>query len=297
MTGASALGVFGTPTLTLAALETFAHGLDHPEGIAVTPDGTVFVGGEAGQLYRIDADGNFAEVATTGGFLLGLASDADGRLYACDTANHCVWRIDLAAPGEAAPEVYSAGVPGRAFVTPNWPCFDGDGNLYVSDSGTWKSADGSILVVRPGGRTELWTDETRNFPNGMALSPDGSRLYVLESTPGALVEFAIRPDGSAGPRRLLVELAGAVPDGVAPTTDGSLVIACYRPDTVLRWHPDLGLQVLASDPEGTVLAAPTNLVFTGPERDTIVVPNIGRWHLTRFRADGLRGIAPAYPRL
>jgi gluconolactonase len=287
----------GEPLVPLAALETLAHGLDHPEGIAVTPDGTIFVGGEAGQLFRIEADGTFTEVMTTGGFLLGLAADADGRIYACDTAERCVWRIDPASQGAGAAEVYSRGAPGRPFRTPNWGCFDARGNLYVSDSGEWKEANGAILVVRPGGATEVWTEESHNFPNGMALSPDGSRLYVLESTPGALVEFDIHPDGTAGTRRLVTELEGTVPDGIVPAMDGSLVIACYRPDAVLRWRADLGIQVLAHDPEGTVLAAPTNVVFTGPELDTIVVPNIGRWHLTRFRVEGLRGVSLQYPRV
>jgi gluconolactonase len=284
----------GDPLVPLAELETLAHGLDHPEGIAVTPDGTVYVGGEAGQLYRIEADGTFTESATTGGFLLGLAADADGRIYACDAGKRCVWRID---PVSGGAEVYSRGAPERAFRTPNWPAFDAAGNLYVSDSGEWKAADGAILVVRPGGATEVWSEASRDFPNGMCLAPDGSRLYVLESTPGALVELELRPDGSSGERRLVADLAGTVPDGVAPTTDGSLVVSCYRPDVVLRWRADLGVQTLAYDPEGTALAAPTNVVFTGPELDAIVVPNIGRWHLTRFRAEGLRGVPPQYPRV
>jgi gluconolactonase len=283
----------GEPLVPLAELETLADGLDHPEGIAVAPDGAVYVGGEAGQLYRIEGDG-FVEVASTGGFMLGLAADGDGRVYACDAGNRCVWRIDPAS-GEA--EVYSPGAPGRPFRTPNWGCFDDAGNLYVSDSGSWKARDGAILVVRPGGATEVWSEAPRDFPNGMCLAPDGSRLYVLESTPGALVELELRPDGSAGPRRLVTELAGTVPDGIVPTTDGSLVVSCYRPDVVLRWRADLGVRVLASDPEGTALAAPTNVVFTGPELETIVVPNIGRWHLTRFRVEGLRGVPPRYPRV
>jgi strictosidine synthase-like protein len=36
--------------IQLASLETFGHGLDHPEGICATPDGTVYVGGEAGRV-------------------------------------------------------------------------------------------------------------------------------------------------------------------------------------------------------------------------------------------------------
>jgi gluconolactonase len=141
----------------------------------------------------------------------------------------------------------------------------------------------------------VWTDEARNFPNGIALSADGSRLLVLESTPGAVVEFAIAADGSAGPRTMLVELPGTVPDGIAVAADGSLVIACYRPDAIYRWHPQTGIELLAHDPEGTALAAPTNVVFTGPDLDTMIVPNIGRWHLTRLRHAGLRGVPLHYP--
>ena len=84
-----------------------------------------------------------------------------------------------------------------------------------------------------------------------------------------------------------------MPDGLAFATDGSVVIACYRPDVVYRWRQDLGLQVLAHDPEGTAIAAPTNVVFAGPDRDTMLVPNIGRWHVTRFRVPGLIG-APLF---
>ena len=51
----------------------FAQGLDHPEGLAVARDGTVYAGGEAGQVYRISPDGKKVEVlANTGGFCLGL---------------------------------------------------------------------------------------------------------------------------------------------------------------------------------------------------------------------------------
>jgi gluconolactonase len=118
---------------------------------------------------------------------------------------------------------------------------------------------------------------------------------VLESSPGCLVAFDIRADGSAGPRRVLVELPGTVPDGIAFAADGSVVIACYRPDVVYRWREDLGLEVLAEDPEGTVVAAPTNCVFSGTDLATIVVPNIGRWHATRFRVPGLVGVPLSYP--
>jgi hypothetical protein len=37
-------------------------------------------------------------------------------------------------------------------------------------------------------------------------------------------------------------------------------------------------------------------VFTGPDLGTLVVPNLGRWHLTRGDL-GLRGVALHYPDL
>ena len=83
-----------TPLVGLDELEFIANGIDHAEGICVTLDGILYVSGEAGQVYRIADDGTATEVATTGGWTLGLAADAAGRIYACDPKEHCVWRLD-----------------------------------------------------------------------------------------------------------------------------------------------------------------------------------------------------------
>lgn len=179
-------------------------------------------------------------------------------------------------------------------MTPNFGCFDGEGNYYFTDSGQWGAQLGSIWVVRPGAPAQVWTEEAKAFPNGCAIAPDGSRLFVVESYPSAIVEVPIEPDGSAGPRRVLQELGTIVPDGVAVTAEGALVVPCYRPDAILTWSSQAGLSVLASDPRGTVLAAPTNVVFTGPDLGTLVVPNLGRWHLTRG-ALGIHGTQLPYP--
>lgn len=280
------------PRLGIDALETLAIGVDHAEGICVTLDGTIYVSGEAGQIYRVDPGQVATQVATTEGWTLGLAADAEGRIYACDPVNHAVFRF---TPVTGAMDLISAGAPDRPFVTPNWGAFGPDGTLYISDSGGWKRRDGAILTIGSGERTAVWTQSTVDFPNGLAVSPDGRELWVLESTPGRLVRIPILADGTAGPREVLVDLSGTVPDGIAFATDGSVVIACYRPDAVLRWRADLGIEVLAHDPEGTELAAPTNCVFHGPGRSQIAVPNIGRWHVTTFAIDGLTGAALFYP--
>src|SRR5688500_14241442 len=106
--------------------------LNHPEGLAVAADGAVWCGGETGEIYRIAPDGSSLEVvATTEGFILGVAFDRDGRLYACDLKHAAVFRYDPAG-GELTQ--FANGADGVAMRVPNWPVVDhARGCLYVSD--------------------------------------------------------------------------------------------------------------------------------------------------------------------
>lgn len=64
-------------------ISDLVEGLDHPEGIAWGRDGFAYAGGEAGQVYRIDIEAKTStKIADTGGFLLGIALDADNNIYA-----------------------------------------------------------------------------------------------------------------------------------------------------------------------------------------------------------------------
>lgn len=273
-------------------LELFAHGLDHAEGIALAPDGFLYAGGEAGQVYRISLEGEVTQVATTGGFNLGVAADADSTLYVCDQSGHAVWRVD---PERGSVSAFFEGTSERRLSVPNWGAFDSDGNYFLTDSGDWQQSNGCIWMVRPDGTGHVWSAESVGFPNGCAVAPDRRGLIVIESAPPRIVEIPIRADGTAGARRVIKELPGTVPDGVAIERDGSMIIACYRPDVIYRLTPNGALGILAADPEGTTISAPTNVVFVGDDLDEWVVPNLGRWHLTR--GGGVRGTPLFYPRL
>jgi gluconolactonase len=276
--------------LDISAVTTYADGLDHPEGVTVTRDGVVYAGGEAGQVYRI-VDGTATQVASTGGFLLGLCADAAGLLYCCDVARREVLRVD---PATGDVTTYSNGTPDRPMVNPNWPVFDAAGRLYVTDSGTWDGDDGCVFVVEPDGHTEVWSTASTAFPNGACLSADGRALYELESQTPALVSIPIGADGTAGARTVVAMLPGTVPDGVALAEDGSMLVCCYRPDRILRVRPGGAVEVVADDPKGTALSAPTNGVWVGERRDVLVTGNLGRWHLSRL-VTGDVGVPLCYP--
>jgi gluconolactonase len=278
------------------ALDEFyflVDGLDHPEGVAWGPDGILYAGGEAGQLYRVDIDKlSFDQIASTGGFLLGVALDGRGNANACDLGRKEVVRIGLDA---GAVDVYSNGTAETPSRTPNWPVFDRSGNLYFSDSGAWKQHDGLVFKILPDGQTTVWSREAHHFTNGMALNPEETYLYIVESLLPGISRIAINDDGSAGEYEVVVRLDGNVPDGVAFAEDGTLFIACYYPSRIYRFTPDGDLDLFAEDPEHVTLSSPCNLAFAGPNRDLLVASSLGRWHLAAANI-GVRGAPLNYPR-
>lgn len=247
--------------------------LDHPEGIAVAPDGAVWCGGEAGQIYRIH-DGAIEQIATTGGFCLGITLDRGHHLYACDLIHAAVFRLDTRT-GEL--ERFADGAGGTRLQTPNAAVVDAEGHLIVTDSGEPHRPAPGLFRFAPGGTGQLWSDEPLNFANGAALSPDGRTLYVVETWARRITAFAVHEHRNLGERTTLAQLPGVVPDGVATDPLGRVWVACYEPSQIIVVSSDGGHAVVAADPDGHLLCHPTNLAFLDGE---VLATNLGRWHLT-----------------
>jgi sugar lactone lactonase YvrE len=263
--------------------------LDHPEGVAVHPDGSIWCGGERGQIFRLPADGSGLEqVASTDGFCLGMAFDADANLFVCDLKHAAVFRMD---GGTGGVDRYADGAGGRRIEIPNFPAFDARGRLYVSDSHGFGEPGPGVFRFDPDGSGELWYGEDVVFANGLALSPDGSALYVAETFAPGIFRIPILEDGAAGGREEVASFGTALPDGLAFGADGHLYVGCYEPSQVLRVATDGTVDVVFHDVTAHTLAHPTNVAFAGT---TLITANLGRWHLTAIDL-GVEGV-PLPPR-
>lgn len=265
-------------------------GFDHPEGVAYSDQHGLFCGGEAGQIYSVNLEtGESRVVANTGGFILGLAFGPDGMLFACDSGKAAVLQIDVATG-----DIHNFSDERNANLSvPNFLAFSSSGTLYVSDSGSWGQNDGRVLAFPPGADDAHVVADGLAFANGLAVGVGGAELFVVESSTPAVTRVSIA-DGDYGHRSRVIEMPGTVPDGVAVCRDGSLVIACYRPDLIFSWSPGAGLAVLAHDPTGLTMAAPTNVAFVGPARDRLVAANLAGYHLTEVTGAGLSGTVLEY---
>jgi gluconolactonase len=264
------------PVLTLDRATVFAEGLDHPECVAVHPrDGSVWAGGEAGQIYRMGPGGGAAvEVANTGGFVLGVAISPDGSwLAACDMKKQRVYRVDLQS---GAVREFAAGPR-----LPNHLCFTPSGHLLVTDSGAFREISGKIFRYDADGRGGVWHAGPFNFTNGIALGPDGKSVYVVCTWLPGVERVLLREDGSPGERTVFVRLPGSLPDGLTFDRDGALLVACYTPSRIWRVPPNGGdPEILIEDWEAHLLSNPTNIARRGRE---LFVANLGRWHITRVQ--------------
>lgn len=106
------------------------------------------------------------------------------------------------------------------------------------------------------------------FPNGLAFSPDETRLYVVDSEANQLQVFDVKADGSLGKPRLFasIGLAGSNdgPDGIKLDAHGN--IFCTGPDGVWILSPDGRLLGKIPMPE-----VPSNLAFGGPDGSTLYI--------------------------
>ena len=269
-----------------APVEVLVSGYDSPEGPAFDRDGNLyFVNWLSSSIVRLTPDGVASEFFNTGGIPAGLAFHRDGSLYVADEgeAIHGVLRIRDGAATIVVNEYEGTPLNGA-----NDLVFDDDGVLYFSDP--WGSSGenpiGGFYRYFPHGRLER-IDQGLAFPNGVAISPDGTGLYLAETYRNRILRYPIAADGAIGGREEFALLPGEHgPDGMAFDEAGNLYVAHYGGGKVAVFSP-AGAMIEAIRVPG---ANVTNVAFGGPERRTLVITDVATASLYRTRVEvpGLR---------
>ncbi|MBX9728970.1 MAG: SMP-30/gluconolactonase/LRE family protein [Sphingopyxis sp.] len=212
----------------MAGMRIIAEGLRFPEGPVAMADGSVILTEiERGQITRIAPDGSKSVVATPGGGPNGLAIGPDGKLYCCnnggfnwneaggflaphgiadDYSGGRIERIDINT-GEVE-ILYKSGDFGCTLRGPNDIVFDGHGGFWFTDHGKvdyrarCHDIVGIFYAKADGSHIEEVIFPSYN-PNGIGLSPEGTRLYAAETYTCRLTAFNViapgKVDDAAGP--------------------------------------------------------------------------------------------------
>src|SRR5579863_8143350 len=261
----------------ISGVRNFVTELDHPECVAVGRDGSLYAGGEAGQIYRISADGSQVKVlGNTGGFCLGITLDKDENLYICDCGKRSLLKV---TPGGQVTTITDS-MNGRPLVNPNFSVFDSNDNLYFSDSGEWKQDNGVVYRLDADGSLRLFSPGPFHFTNGLALDASERYLYVVESNLDRVLRVEIKTDGTAGAHEVYAEGLVRVPDGLAFDAAGNLYVTTYASNCIYRVSPDRKVELICQDVENLLLCQPTNCAFGGPNFDQLYVANLGRNHIS-----------------
>jgi sugar lactone lactonase YvrE len=181
-------------------------------------------------VKTIDLDGKVEVQVEVPDQPSGLGWLPDGRLLIVSMVDRKVLRLD--------PEglVEHADLSGIATFHCNDMLVDPKGNAYVTnfgfdldallERGEGKACQSHLTLVRPDGSVEIAAPDL-DFPNGMALTPDGRTLIVAESMGLRLRAFTVAEDATLHDSRVFADLRDipAAPDGICLDAEGAVWLA------------------------------------------------------------------------
>lgn len=194
----------------------------------------------------------------------GLAIDAQGLVacthddqtlsrYALEGKQRSVWVSDFHSKHFNSPNDVALHSAGYAYFTdPDWQI--GERKNETGVTGVYfRNAQGEVSMI----------DAELERPNGIALSPDETRLYVGAAN-GAVSVYQVLADGNVSARQSFAEVKE--PDGMGVDCAGRLYVASHGPGEVVVLSPE-GAKLMA------IKVAPraTNVAFGGADHKTLLI--------------------------
>jgi gluconolactonase len=234
------------PSVAQDAVSVVAEVWSPADNVVFDNSGNAFVS-HGKHISKVSSDGMVEPWATMGS-PRGHVILPDGTHIVADAGQRAIVKLNEA--GEQVRKVATRS-DGYFLRAPNDLVADSKGGVYFTDPGYARirnpigrihyiAADGSVTLVA----------QTLAFPEGIALSADGSKLLVVESQNRQVIEFEIRSPGDVGPKQVFARLNTESDNGENGFANGLLV----EPKTgrVFVAHGD-GHRVEMLSPEGKLL--------------------------------------------
>jgi len=159
---------------------------DTPSGIALAPDGSIYVADTANNaIRRISRDGLVSTVARAPEFNgpIGIAIEGNGRIIVADTYNDRIRAIETdgrvhTVAGDGRPGAIDGAASAARFHTPCGVAVDADGSIYVADTG-----NRAVRLISPAGIVStVWPLPPYGVlrPTAIAIGPRGV-IYVSDA--------------------------------------------------------------------------------------------------------------------
>jgi gluconolactonase len=266
------------------------------EGPAEDDEGTLFFSDIAGnRILKRSRDGLVSTFREPSGRANGNTFDAKGRLVTCEGAEQGLdggRRVVRADRRTGEVEVLTDRFGGKRYNSPNDVVVDPRGRVWFTDPyyGEHREileqdAEAVYRIDPDGSVARVLSQPEIDRPNGLAISPDGKTLYVVDShsRPGGsrkIWAFRVDESGNASNRRLLVDFGrGRGGDGIRLDMQGHLWVAAgiSRPRHAGE-DDSVPAGVYVFGPNGEPIGripipedVVTNLAFGGPGRRTLYV--------------------------
>ncbi len=251
-----------------ASLEKIATGFQFTEGPCWRAAGyLVFSDIQGNAVYKWTPEKGAEVFLQPSGNSNGLAEDNEGRLLLAQHGKRRIARLETDGTETALATQFN----GKRLNSPNDIAVKSDGSIYFTDppyginSSQEELGFYGVYRLHPDGSNLTLLVDSLNRPNGLAFSPDETKLYVNDTNDKRVLVYNVESDGTLSDEKIFATTGNGNPDGLKIDSDGNLFVACS----------DDGVQVFSADGQLidkiTVPERTRNLAWGDADRRTLYI--------------------------